>query len=64
MGSTWGSLTTWADLLSWWSTDTEPEPEPEPEPAPVPRSGRPPVAPSTVDVYLVARLDDDLLLIP
>ena len=61
MGSTWGSLTTWADLLSWWATDTEPEPEPE---LPPERSGRPPVAPSTVDVYLVARLDDDLLLIP
>jgi len=61
MGSTWGSLTTWADLVSWWTTDEEPEPEPPPL---VERSGRPPVAPSTVDVYLVARLDDDLLLIP
>ena len=63
MGSTWGSLTTWADLLEWWSTDTEPEPEPEPPPR-AEGSGRPPAAPSTVDVYLVARLDDDLLLIP
>ena len=58
MGTTWGSLTTWADLLSWWSTDTEPEPEPEP----VAVGGRPPIAfPPRFDSLALARLDDELL---
>ena len=60
MGTTWGSLTTWEDLLSWWSTDTEPEPEPQPDAVPV--GGRPPVAfPPRRDPWALARLDDELL---
>ena len=59
MGSTWGSLTTWADLVSWWTTDTEPEPEPEPTEA-QPGGGRKTLPPWR-DPWAMARLDDELL---
>jgi hypothetical protein len=58
MGSTWGSLTTWADLLSWWTTDEEP---PTPPAAEAGGGRKPKTLPPWRDPWAMARLDDELL---